>query len=706
MHWRKPVLGSWLLITSYFIVHTSPLAAQTSKLSDSLNYSSLNEVVVTGLSGTETLKQSVFKIRTINQATIRARAANDIYALLTTELGVRLAADNALGETDMSIMGMGGNNVKVLLNGVPLLDRGSIRQSLGQVDINSIERIELVEGPLSVLYGSDALAGVVNIITRKAGSAKSALSVQAKVQEESMGKVYRPFAGDGIHQKNISVNWKSNRFAANAYLTAIEMGGWKGNAPLRSKEVRPKDQLLSGFSADYNTGKWKLAYRFDYANEEIYAPGQYNQNNTAVDAYYTTNRYTQQLTADWKASSRLDIHSAFSYQDYKRNTSTYRLDFVAGTKQPSRNEGEWDVVKFNSAFGRIVANWQWTNWLKLQPGIELKSEQGSGDRIEGSPRISDYAFFLSGELQPISTLQIRPGLRMNHNTQYDAPPVISSINIKYQLFPDWDLRASYGRGFRAPALRELYFQFFDANHAIQGNPALKAEYSNSYQATVSWQPDGKETVRNWRINLSGFYNDFKNRIALAQGTGNVFSYFNIDRFKTKGGGLDMQYATRRYTIQAGFLMIGRYNSFYGDSNYVASTTRSFAWSPEANLNATYSFPKWGLDAGFFYKYNGALPVFRTGTVAGQTKPSVYLAETAAYHWADLTLTKKLGSFLQLQAGIKNIFGVTRIDNTATDGGAAHAGAGPVLMAFGRSWFSALQFNWSKQNKKKDVSKIM
>ena len=64
-------------------------------------------------------------------------------------------------------MGMSGNNVKILLDGIPLIDRGATKQSLSQLDVNSIERVEIVEGPMSVVYGTDALAGVINIITKR-----------------------------------------------------------------------------------------------------------------------------------------------------------------------------------------------------------------------------------------------------------------------------------------------------------------------------------------------------------------------------------------------------------------------------------------------------------------------------------------------------------------------------------------------------------
>ena len=87
--------------------------------------------------------------------------------MLNTQLGFRFSSDNTLGTSDVQLMGMSGRNVKILLDGIPMADRGDTRESLGQVDVNSIDRIEIVEGPMSVSYGSDALAGEVNIITER-----------------------------------------------------------------------------------------------------------------------------------------------------------------------------------------------------------------------------------------------------------------------------------------------------------------------------------------------------------------------------------------------------------------------------------------------------------------------------------------------------------------------------------------------------------
>jgi outer membrane receptor for ferrienterochelin and colicins len=127
----------------------------------------LGEVVITGQYKPQSVKNSVYQVRVINSERIRQSGATEIKQVLANQLGFRFSNDNTIGTTDVQLMGMSGRNVKILLDGVPMVDRGDTRESLNQVDVNTIERIEIVEGPMSVSYGSDALAGVINIITKK-----------------------------------------------------------------------------------------------------------------------------------------------------------------------------------------------------------------------------------------------------------------------------------------------------------------------------------------------------------------------------------------------------------------------------------------------------------------------------------------------------------------------------------------------------------
>ena len=196
------------------------------------NINQLEQVVVTGQFSPQSMRNSLYKVRTVNSEQIRQKAPTSVQSLLNTEIGIRLSNDMALGETDFELMGMSGNNVKILLDGIPLIDRGATKQSLSQLDVNSIERVEIVEGPMSVVYGTDALAGVINIITKKGDgySEENTWRVGARVQEESMGKEYDFFKDKGLHNESIDLgfNHKSGLFVNGGY-TRNNHGGWQGD---------------------------------------------------------------------------------------------------------------------------------------------------------------------------------------------------------------------------------------------------------------------------------------------------------------------------------------------------------------------------------------------------------------------------------------------------------------------------------------------
>ncbi len=265
------------------------------------NKNQLGEVVVTGQFTPQSIQNSIYKVKVISQQQIQQKAATSLQSLLNTEIGIRLSNDMALGETDFEIMGMSGNNVKVLLDGIPMIDRLDKKQSLSKIDVNTIERIEIVDGPMSVIYGSDALAGVINVIT-KAGAAKDGnkLSVGARIQEESIGDEYNFFDKKGIHNEGVNARYAFDNglFVAGSF-TRNEFGGWQGDSTGRKKQWQPKDQYLAGGQVGLSKSNYNLSYRLDYLNENLLTEADINKvTNTTSDKEFIVNRYTHQLQGD------------------------------------------------------------------------------------------------------------------------------------------------------------------------------------------------------------------------------------------------------------------------------------------------------------------------------------------------------------------------------------------------------------------------
>lgn len=651
---------------------------------DSLKVHEFEEVVITGQFEPQSLKQSVYQVRVINSEVIRMRSATNVQGILNTELGIRFSNDLTLGTTDVSIMGMSGQNVKILLDGIPLQDRGGTRESLNQIDMNQVERIEIVEGPMSVIYGSDALAGVINIITKKGVSDNKTVSVTARVLEETAGDEYSAFTGKGVHNESVYTKWQGRHLNAGLGVTRNIFGGLTGNKEGRTKEWLPKDQYIGSGSFGYTNDKLTVWYRLDYLNESLVSPGAPNANtNIAVDKEYLTNRFTHQLQADWTISSKWSFNAAGSYQDYSRRTRTTLYNTVTHDVNLSPEPGTQDKAEFMSTTFRGTFLYKLTDNISLQPGMDVNVNKGMGERIDREREIGDYALFASAEVKSFGFLNIRPGLRFIYNTAYNAPPVIPSLNLKAKLSPVLDLRAAYARGFRAPALRELYFYFFDSSHSIKGNPDLEAEYSNSYTTSLVWHAVAKPGI-SYTPTLGIFYNDFRNMIAYGADPedASITTYINVDRYKTLGFSLNNTMRYKALLANLGLMYIGVYNQLSEDD----ASLPEIMWTPEINASLTYQFERTGTSLAAFYKYTGKRSVYE------YVSENISLAEREAFHWLDFTATQRIVKYVSASAGVKNILNVTRLQNTSQDIGGAHSTGGAVPMSYGRSFFVSLNFN--------------
>ncbi|KQR67572.1 TonB-dependent siderophore receptor [Pedobacter sp. Leaf176] len=667
---------------------------------DTTKAKDLKDVVITGQFVPQTLKNSVYNIRTISAERIRLRAATNVQQVLNTELGFRFSNDLTLGTTDVQLMGMTGRNIKILLDGVPMVDRSDTRESLNQIDINTVERIEIVEGPMSVVYGTDALAGVINIITKNSG--KSLISISARMQEETAGNEYSAFSGSGNHNQSISASFQKNGWNALAGFSHNEFGGWNmaaKTATLAEVEAdgnrwKPKAQWLGNTKIGYRTENFNIWYRLDGLNETIDSRGGMNPNNyKAKFQTYTTDRFTQQLQSEWRITQDLQLSAIAGYTNLKRATKSVIHDFTTGSEELTTAAGEQDVAKFNSAIFRSTAQYRASDKLSLQPGIEFNRDAASGARISGSPVINDYAFFISGEFKPIAGINIRPGFRFIKNSVYDAPPVIPSLNTKFKLNKSIDLRLAYAKGFRAPALRELYYDFFDASHSIMGNPNLRAEESNSFNGSLSWSGVKTDNLQ-FRSTLAGFYNLFKNRIdyGIDATVPSITTLINISKYKTTGGTLENTLIYRNFQATVGLSYIGRYNDLLQSTNSL--DIPEFVWSAEITSNLSYTLPKINGSVSLFYKYTGSLPNYQLSTI--NNVQTATLVKIGSFNLADLMLSKNIYKYLTINAGVKNLFNVTQLSNTSTASGGAHStGGATVPNSYGRSYVLGLTFNWNK-----------
>jgi len=659
-------------------LHT--LAARSYDLKQASQYD-LNDVVVTGQYKPTPADKAVQRMHVISAEQIQRMAAQNLGDVLGQELNMQLAQDNVLG-TSLSMRGLGGENVKILIDGVPVIGRQDGNLDLAQIDLSGIDRVEVLEGPLSVSYGTNALAGTINLITRK--NTGDGFSVKAIAYAEAVGRLNLSVAtGQRFGKSDVLLTLGRNFF-----------GGWNPDQgstydfsknyadSTRYQPWKPREQYFGRLNYRYALNKnWDLNYKGEAMQDRITDRGMPRApyDESAFDSEYLTKRLDNALFANGKFGKDRHVNGLVAYDRYDRTRTTWLRDLTTLETEPV--PGESDDSHFTLTNVRATySSANDTARLGYELGTDINDETAIGDLIADGTKqeIGDYAAFGSAQWRPIQQLIVRPGLRYAYNTKYDAP-LVPSLDARLQLGHFYTLRASYAEGFRAPSLKELYLYFVDVNHDIHGNPDLTAETSNNYTLSLSYRKAMEKGVL--RGEITGFHDRVQNLITLAQEAGAFYTYINVGEYRTLGGSFSLGWDNGHWALKGGTAITGRY-----DTLGLKNGGPSYEFTPEANLNVTRSWRKQGWSITAFGKYQGEQQNY-----IYQADGSVGRGHIGSYLMANASVAKELwGQRLNVAVGCDNIGNVTDLNATLSNGGAhSDAGAGSVPLATGRTYFIRL-----------------
>jgi outer membrane receptor for ferrienterochelin and colicins len=649
---------------------------QTVTLSLNPKIQEMNEVVVTAQYSPQRVDKSIYKVKVINSLQIQQKAANNLTDLLNSELNIRITEDGALG-TSLSLQGLSGEHVKFLVDGVPVIGRMNGNIDISQLNLYNVDHIEVIDGPMSVVYGSNALAGVINIISKE--NKNDRLSAFARGYVESVG-VYNFDMGASYKIKDHVFSFSGGR---NFF------GGFSDNDSLRSERWKPKRQYFFDGYYLYSRPELKFKISSSWFDEKLLSAGNLMPPyyETAFDSYFLTTRSTSRIELDQKVKDFRFINLMGSYAYYSRMKETYFKDLTTLNENPTSNPEDFDTTKFHNALFRgTFSKSNPDSRLNYQLGIDFNLEAAKGKRITGyRQQIGDYAAFLSMLYSPLKWVEIQPGIRYIYNTKYQAP-LVYSMNLKFAFRENYSIRASYSRGFRAPSLKELYLYFVDVNHNVKGNPDLKAEDSHNVNLSLQYNRETSKSFIGTELNF--FYNNINHIITLAQAAGDLYTYINVDKYITQGGQLVLN--CRLYpwlSVRSGAGMTGRYNSLSDET----SGAKKFYYSPDAVLTTTYSWIGIDMDFTLDYKYTGKMPQFFT-----DANDNVVEGYVSSYNSMDFTMQK---SFFQkrltLGAGVKNIFNNTTVPAVGGSGGVHTGGSGDYPVGWGRTVFVQAAVNFNK-----------
>jgi len=650
----------------------------------------LKDAVVTGQYGLTSAVNAIHKVRVIDEAQLQARASNTLADALQNELNIQLSQDNILG-TSISMQGLSGQNVKILIDGVPVIGRQNGNIDLAQMDLNGIARVEIVEGPLSVSYGTNALAGTINLITKK--NASEAPTFKFSSYTEHIGRLNLwGTASKRWGKHNVNINLGRDYFNGwNPGQTDIPNFKPALADTTRYQQWKPREQYTGRLNYRWNSNSWHLGYKAKVSNDLITARGRPRAPYyvSAFDEEYRTQRFDNALFADHYWSNGRKLNLIIAHDRYKRTRNTWVRDLTNLGEQLVVGEDVQDTSLFTLTNARLVYfSAEEDAQLRYEFGTDLNYETGSGQRIvqDDGASIGDYAIYSSIEYKPWKQVVVRPAVRYSYNTIYDAP-LVPSLNVRWQLDTAFTFRASYARGFRTPSLKELYFYFVDVNHDIRGNKELDAEHSNNFSASLTWNEPRERGA--WRAELSGFYNTINDMITLAQVDATLYTYVNIGQYSTAGGNLGLSWENGNWVISAGGNVTGRKDDLANDG------ANDYLWSHEARGSISHTWAKHGLSAQAFFKYQGLVSNY-----ALADDNTVQRSMIEAYGMADVSLTKELlKKRIGLTVGCKNLFDVQNLNATSSGVGGVHGNGGSsVPMMNGRLFFMRLNLELSALRK--------
>ncbi len=493
----------------------------------------LDPVVITGTRTEHRLHDSPVQVQLIDQRSIRNSGARDLAELLEREGGVYVTRSAGRGSS-IEIQGLTGQQVLILLDGRRQIGRINGNIDLTRLRLDSVERIEIVKGPSSALYGADALGGVVNVITRRGGS-------------ESGGNITARGDDDG----NVDALGNAGLTLA-PWLKGQVSGGYLRTQPYDLDDSTTAEQGLDGRTR-FGSGNFDVALA-DNADLGVY--GAYSIEDTsridggisAAQAFDTRKRI-EEVRAGLAPQFRFGDATQLRFDGYYNR---YYDQFL----QTQRGNAD-NVIDEETRNDLFAGNGQLDHRIgahRISLGGEYQFEQLDADRLQTGAERDRQSVYLQDEWA-WGRLTLVPGVRYDRDSQY-GEQVSPKFALRYDLAPELFFRAGYGRGYRAPDFKELLLRFDNpaVGYSVVGNPDLQPEKSTGFNAGVTWLPAPTASIA-----LSAYHNDVTDLIAIVEDTDpdqtstQVFTYTNVHEASITGADLQTRWQPwQPLTLQLGY----------------------------------------------------------------------------------------------------------------------------------------------------------
>lgn len=444
----------------------------------------LAPVVVTATRQPTRSNELLADVSVLTRADIEQAGHGSLEALLAQEAGVEFTANGGPGtNSSVFLRGANGRHTLVLIDGLRMGSATSGDVAFSRLPLSQIERIEILRGPASSLYGADAIGGVIQIFTRQGQSGPARVAVMAGIGSQGTAATEASVSGGDTH-------WS---YALSA--------GW---------------QESDGFSAIRNPANSNYSPDRDpYRNRNLGArlawrPSSGNEFGASITHSDGTSAYDS-----WPGSSDFrNRQSLTATQAYARNrltdawTSTLRL---GRTTDDATNETNRLAT---SLFRTDQDQFSWQNDIVLPVGRALLATEYLRQSVDSTTAFPvterSIRSLLAGWSGNFGPHRLQTNLRHDDNSQFGGKTT-GFAGYGYQLSEAWRTHLSYGTAFRAPSFNELYFP--DTGYG-GGNPRLRPETARNTEAGLIWENPGTGSGNGLqRLGLIAYHNRVHDLIA-------------------------------------------------------------------------------------------------------------------------------------------------------------------------------------------------
>lgn len=608
----------------------------------------INAVVVTGTRTEKTLKNVPVLTNVVSKRQIESTGATNISDALSLSLpNIRFNSSSAGGGMSMQLAGLEAKYTVFLIDGEKIAGETNGNIDYNRIRTADIERIEIVKGASGLLYGSNAIGGVVNIITSKPRQAV----------EATVGSQYSKY-----NQLNTeaSVGLVKNKFSSKTGFFSTSTDGYDLTP---STEYERTQEAFKSITVNQKF-EYRLSDKMNFeASANYYERERFDSD--AIPIHKKDYDYTYNIKSTYRFNTQNSVSAIWHSDTY----ITRDVEELFDDRETTAYENTYSNARVSATFNIREKN-------TLNAGFEYIEDKLVSNRVEGeTKKISNMIFYAQDEIELNDRFTVIAGTRANYHSEngFHAIPQVSTM-IKLEAVK---LRAGYSMGFRSPGIKELYMSFSPVPVVeIRGNPDLIPETARY----ISLSAEYSKSIFN--ASVSAYSNKIENMITEVQDLTDprIWVYENISSVKVMGVDFNL-----RAKLKYGFSINASYS--YTDSEDKTSGEQMLGTSKNNGalmIQRNFIKDNYNLSLNLMANLYGEVPYEEMDDITGDVTPKLYAAHTIF----KLTTIQKIYSGAYLTLGIDNIFNTVEFENV-------------MNLNPGRRFFAGLRLDIHKLNFNRD-----